>query len=550
MVEIISDAVFRLHCRVVVVVSCLCLLQLLHPSEATARKDRPKGKQIELVHADKVTYDQFRNGDMQIFTGNVSFHHDGVFLHCDSANFYQTTNSFESFGHVRMLQGDTISLTGDYLYYDGNAQIAQARRNVVLKHRQTTLYTDSLNYDRVYGQGYFFEGGKLLDEGMILTSDWGQYETGTRQSKFNYHVKLTGEDYVIHSDTLYYNTISKLAHLAGPSNILSGSSHIYTENSDFNTITKQAILLDRSVIVDNDKQMIGDSVVYDKVSGISKAFYNIVFHDKTNKNIFLGDYFTYNDSTGYALAYGNAQVKNYSEQDTLFLHADTFQLYTYNIRTDSVYRVLHGYYHVRSFREDIQSVADSMIYHSADRTLILYGNPIVWNENRQILGEEIQVFFNDSTMDSIYIINQALMAERLDSIYYNQVAGNVMKIFFDGQNIKENRVIGNVLINYFPYDSDSIMTGMNYAETSLLRLFMENKKIKRIWTREVTGTFYPLAMVEAPKLYLPQFVWFDYMRPKDKFDIFIWQSKAAGTELKKTVRREAPFQTLPSSKQQ
>ena len=72
------------------------------------------------------------------------------------------------------------------------------------------------------------------------------------------------------------------------------------------------------------------------------------------------------------------------------------------------------------------------------------------------------------------------MAERLDSIYYNQVAGNVMKIFFDGQNIKENRVIGNVLINYFPYDSDSIMTGMNYAETSLLRLFMENKKIKRI----------------------------------------------------------------------
>ena len=544
--------VFVRYSRSVSLFQSLCLVLFLAvPLSVAGNKKKgtsPQPKKIELIHADKVVYDQFQNGDMQIFVGNVAFSHEGILLYCDSANFFQESNSFAAFGKVRMLQGDTLSLVSKYLYYDGNSQIAQARNEVVLKHVKTTLYTDSLNYDKMYGVGYFFEGGKLVDGTNTLTSDWGQYETGTHKSVFNYNVRLVSKDYVITSDTLHYDTDVKLAHLSGPSNIVSGASRIYTENADFNTVSDQVTLLERSVVVDGDRQMVGDSIVYDKKTGVSKAFNNIIFNDKTNKNMFLGDYFYYNDSTGYALAYGNAQVKNYSEQDTLYLHADTFKVYTYNIRTDSVYRELHGYYHSRSFREDIQSVADSLSYNSQKKTLFLYGNPIVWNEKRQALGEEIQVFFNDSTMDSIRIINQALTVERLDSVHYNQVAGTEMRIFFENGNIKENRVIGNVLILYFPFDSDSIMTGMNYSETSLLRLFMENKKLKRIWTREINGTFYPLALVEKPKMYLPSFAWFDYMRPKDKLDIFHWQAKTAGMELKKTERRKVPYQNLSEIK--
>ena len=63
---------------------------------------------------------------------------------------------FEAFGHVKILQGDTLSLKGEHLFYDGGAQLAQMRKNVVMKHRTQTLLTDSLNYDRLYGIGYFF----------------------------------------------------------------------------------------------------------------------------------------------------------------------------------------------------------------------------------------------------------------------------------------------------------------------------------------------------------------------------------------------------------
>ncbi|MBO4486936.1 MAG: hypothetical protein J5729_01050, partial [Bacteroidaceae bacterium] len=148
--------------------------------DKTLSKPRPKGGDIVVRHSDRISYDEVQMPGVQIFVGNVEFYHDGVILRCDSANFFQTSNSFAAFDHVRLLQGDTLSLNCDYIFYDGNSQVAQARYNVVLRHRKTTLYTDSLDYDRLYSMGYFFEGGRLVDGTTTLTSDWGQYDALTR----------------------------------------------------------------------------------------------------------------------------------------------------------------------------------------------------------------------------------------------------------------------------------------------------------------------------------------------------------------------------------
>lgn len=136
-----------------------------------ARKTQVKDSRVYLVHADVLHYDQMKNPDATILNGKVHFTHQGARLYCDSAYFYEASNSFEAFGHVKMYQGDTLSLLSDYAYYDGNEQMARARYNVVLKHKKTTLYTDSLDFDRLYDNAYFFEGGKMIDGKTTLTSD-------------------------------------------------------------------------------------------------------------------------------------------------------------------------------------------------------------------------------------------------------------------------------------------------------------------------------------------------------------------------------------------
>lgn len=511
------------------------------------KANRPKGGDIVVRHSDKITYDEQLMPGVQVFVGHVEFLHDGVVLKCDSANFFQESNSFAAFGNVDMWQGDTLSLKCDRIFYDGNSQVAQARSRVVLRHRRTVLHTDSLDYDRLYSMGYFFEGGKLEDDSTTLTSDWGQYDATTRQAVFNFNVDLKSPRYDMRTDTLYYNTQTKEAWAKGKSNVYSGTARIYTENGRFNTANDEAVLLDRSVVEDQGRKMVADSIVYDKATRVAEGFGSFVYNDEPNHSILTGEYCYYNDSTGYCIAYDKALVKNFSEPDTLFLHADTLKVLSYNLQTDSAYRIVEGYKHARSYRTDVQSVADSLSFDTRSHILSLYGNPVVWNEKNQIVGEEIHTFFNDSTIDSIHVVNQALLCQQLDSVHYNQVASKEMRMYFLNGQIHESHAIQNVNVNYFQYDDkskDSILMAMNHTETSLLKLFLEDKKIKRIWTAEADGMFYPMPFVNNKNQYLDNFAWFDYMRPRDKYDLFEWRGKAADKMLRPTTRIEVPYQKL------
>jgi hypothetical protein len=119
-----------------------------------------------------------------------------------------------------------------------------------------------------------------------------------------------------------------------------------------------------------------------------------------------------------------------------------------------------------------------------------------------------------------------------------------MKAFFRKGEIRETQAIDNVLVVYYPIDeSDSTIIGLNYTETPLMKMFLENKKMQKIWMEKPTGTLYPMTQVPPGKHFLPQFAWFDYVRPLDKDDIFNWRPKKAGTELKEIKRREPPKNT-------
>ncbi|MCF0198337.1 MAG: hypothetical protein HUK02_03305 [Bacteroidaceae bacterium] len=532
---------------------CLFALSVLTMAMGPARQNRKRkssDERVHLLHADRLYFNQWVNRDAQILVGDVRFEHDGMLMFCDSALFYQETNSFDAFGNVRMRQGDTLSLVGDVLYYDGLEQMARVRHNVVLKHKQTTLYTDSLDYDRMFELGYFINGGRLTDQDNQLTSDWGEYSPATREAVFNYNVRLVNPrppknpKSILTSDTLHYNTATGIAHAVGPSNMYNGDSHVYTEDGYYNTKADETYLLNRSQLLNQHRLLVGDSVCWNSKERIGKAFGHAVYTDSLNKAMFLGNYAMYNDSTGYAEAADSAVLIDYSQRDTLYAHADSFFLYTYYINTDSMYRMLHAYHHVRAYRVDLQAVCDSLVYDGRDSCATMYKDPIAWQMGQQLLGEKIVLWSNDSTLDSVYVINQALSVERVDSVHYNQVASNEMHCYFQDGEMKLTIADKNVYLNYYPFDDDSLMIGMNHTESSELRLFLQDRKVERIWMPAATGTIYPLPLIPPDRLYLQNFAWFDYIRPTDKDDIFHWRGKKGGTELKESVQREAPKQRL------
>lgn len=522
-----------------------------YPYIAPRKSKNKKDESIHIHHADRLFRDISITSDGQVLVGNVFLSHSGMRLKCDSAVFYEASNSFMAYGRVRFAQGDTLTLTGDSIFYDGTSQFARVFRNVVMQHHKMTLHTDLLNYDRLSGRGFYDVGGKIIDDKTVLTSQRGDYFTSNRQANFNDDVLLISDkkDSVL-TNALHYDTRSKWAHATGPTNLLSGGSRIYTTDGFYNTQTGKARLTQRPQLFNKGRKLVGDSISYDKKTGFSEAFYNVIFTDSTdrnNKNILMGDYGYYDEPKGEAMATQRALGKNFSRNaDTLYIHADTLRLYSYHLRTDTAYRMLHAYHHVRAYRTDVQAVCDSLVFNSKARRLSLYRDPIAWSDDRQILGEEINIYTNDSTLDSVYVERQALVVQALpDSALYNQVAGNLMQAYFRAGELYQSRVDGNAMLVNHPMEKDSTFLYQNYCEAAKLRIDIENKRMRRFWAAPLeVGKTYPIGLAPASHSRLPGFAWFDDIRPLSPDDLFEWRGKSKGAQLKEKPRKQAPLQRL------
>ena len=527
--------------------AALFMLFLVQMYAFQPTKRKAEDKRIHFT-SDRLYHDASISRDGDILIGNVRITHDGMILTCDSAVVYENSHSFLAYGSVNMTQGDSISLKGDSLYYDGTQEFAQVFDNVEMRHGTLTLYTDILNYDRRDDRGFYDTGGKIVDRKMQLTSDNGEYFTNTKMAVFHYNVLLTNDskDSLV-TDTLYYDANIKLAHAIGPSNIMSGKSTIYTEDGYYSTTDGKAQMYQRPILFNEGKKLTGDSIFYDKETQQSFAYGHIVFTDEKNKMMLLGQYGWYDDKTGRALCTDSALAKDYSQgDDTLFVHADTLRMESFHLKTDSVYRNLMGYFHVRAYRNDMQMVCDSLSYTTRDSCMRLYKDPIIWSENRQILGEVISVYISDSTIDSIYVDQQALMIEQLaDTTLFDQVSGNLMRAWFREGELNQCWVDGNGCVVNYPMEKDSTFLYSNYIEAAKLRAYIEKRKLQRlVGFPSPQCSTYPLGQAPPEKTRLKGFAWFSDIRPRDKNDLFEWRAKKDADKLKAIPRRRPPMQTL------
>ena len=472
---------------------------------------------VYLMHADTVSYDKgMMKADARFLEGNVCFRHDSSYMYCDSAYFFEASNSLEAFSSVRMEQGDTLFVYGNYLFYDGNAQIARLRENVRMENGQVTLFTDSLNYERVPDIGYYFEGGLLVDSLNQLSSFYGQYSPGTKEAVFNDSVRLENRNFTLYSDTLHYNTETKIATMLGPSVIVSDSGTIHSSHGWYDTEANTALLLEGSEVFSGDRLLTGDSIAYDRESGTGEVFGNMCLRDTARKVTLEGQYGFYNERTEYAFATDSARMLEYSEGDTLYLHADTLEM----AAVDSASREIRAILGVRFYRTDMQGVCGNMRYNTRDSVLHMYDGPVLWNEQYQISGDTVVVYMNDSTIDYAHVIQSAFAVQHIESSYFNQLKGNDLKAYFEGKAVRQIDIEGNAESIFYPLDNGA-MIGMNTTKSGFLTILVKENKLDRlkIWPNP-QGTLTPIPDLKPEQKTLKDFRWYDDLRPKNKDDIY------------------------------
>ena len=504
-----------------------------------------KKSYVHLLHTDITRFDEAIDPEAWILVGNVNFRRDSMYMFCDSAHYYQKKNSFLAFGNVRMEQGDTLFLYGDYLDFDGVTNIARVRNNVKLIDKDIVLETDSLDFDRNRNLGYFFEYGVLYDETGTLKSYYGDYNLDTKKAVFIDDVTLENSRFLLLSDTLHYNTNNNVATIVGPTNIYSGKTEVYSEHGTYNTKTKYATLVERPVLYNENRNVVADSIFYDTNLGYSEVFGNIIYTDSINKNMLTGEYAFLDEIKDSAYVTDRAIAVDFSQRDSLFVHSDTIWAVSHNLDTDSLYRLVRAYHKVRAWSKSIQAVCDSLVFDSRDTCMTMYKDPILWNNELQLLGEVVKIYMKNSTIDWVNIINQTLYVEKQDSSFYNQIRGQEMKFYFSEGELREMQVIGSVELVFYPLDSDSTYIGMNTTTAGRTIAYVKNRKVEKIVVpKESKGVFYPMSQRPEDKRFLENFAWFDYVRPRSKEDIFNWRRKAQGLELKVIRKDRVPLPTL------
>lgn len=535
----------------------------------TKKKTANKGelKLIKLVHAG-IVYKQ-KDKDYSVLKDSVIFLHEGAYLYCDSAYRNEMNNTFEAFSNVRMEQGDTLFLYGDRMIYNGNTQVVAVRENVRMEHRSGTLFTDSLNYDRLKNLGYYFDGGLLVDSINELTSYSGQYEPGKNLATFSDEVVLENPNYKLFSDTLLYSTDTKIVKIVSPTKIESDSGYIYSSKGWYNSITEQSILLDQSTIINKEGNQLlkGDSILYNKWDNSGEVFGNMFLQDTIKKVILKGHYGFFNGQTEYGYATDSASMIEYSQGDSLYLHADklemlklppieflsvktrrdTLQVFdeaqtawdTIMVYNDTVQELkaihqIKAYHGVRFYRTDLQGLCDSLQFSSVDSILHMYKEPVLWSDDRQLTGDTIDIVMNDSTIDLVYVKGRAFAIEKKDSIHFNQLKSRTLQFFFEAGKVKRVFANGNVETIVYPEEKDGTLNQVaNWLTCSFLDIYMENGQFDRLkaWPSPV-GKTTPFHLLSSDQLRLSEFYWYDYMRPLDKQDIFRQVTRRAGDQRK------------------
>ncbi|MFD1257097.1 OstA-like protein [Mucilaginibacter terrae] len=263
---------------------------LLLVSAAAMAQRKPAKSIVYIIQSDR----SVGVNEEMIKVYNGTFRQENTTLRADSSYFYPKRNSFDAFGNVHINQGDTLNVYSDKLYYNGTSHVALLTNNVRLVDRDATLTTNYLTYNTATKIGTYTGGGKLVNKDNTLISQNGYYFANTRDAYFRYNVVLTTIDAVIKTDTLRYNSGTRISYFFGPTHILGKDKDtLYTEKGNYNTITEQAFFSKNNLYTQGTKSLKGDSLFYDRLKGYGRAVRNITFNDNEQKVTIKGNLGTY-----------------------------------------------------------------------------------------------------------------------------------------------------------------------------------------------------------------------------------------------------------------
>ena len=498
----------------------------------------PGSKKLEYRKIDSIT-------EITIIAGNVRLRQGNTIFECDSCVITKRTNLFEAFGNVHINDSDTAHVYSDHLRYLTDRKIAYLDGNVKLTDGKAVLTTPTLEYDMNTKVGIYRNGGRLVNEKTVLTSEEGYYYADIKDVYFKKNVKLKDPSYDLQSDSLLYNTGTEIVRFITETLVKDSTNRtIKTREGFYDKRTGKAEFGQHPIITDKDIQVTGERIISDDSTGITQIFGRGIIIDTANHTTVIADTIFYDKKNESFLAFAKPLMIVEQETDSIFIAADTLfsarltDLYgskdsvakkdtlkkvkIIDAKTkDSTNRYFEAFRNVRIFSDSLQAVCDSMFYSFKDSVFRLYDDPVVWSKENQITGDTILLFTKNKKADRLQIFKNSFLASIIKPEIFNQVKSTRMDAYFIDGVIDSVRARGSAECVYYIQDDDSAFTGINQSNAELMDVYFKEMELQRVVFRTaVKGTIWPMKQKTPKEMHLQNFRWRDAERPKSKYELF------------------------------
>ncbi len=398
--------------------------------------------------------------------GNVVMTQGDVQITCDKAIQYIAKNEAHLFGNVKAVQ-DTILILANSAFYYGNEKFTESNTGV-----------------------------KLNDGNVELSAINGKYFFNEKKALFNRDVVLIDSSNKLTSDHL-----------------------TYFDKED------KAIAVGSVVISDAVSSISADSLIHFRENKNTFAFGNVAIVDSNNNVTITGKELEDISEKKYTRIDGDPLLVQIDTTesgsiDTLIISCKVMEAVEDSVRkliaTDSV-KIIRG---------EFSSVNQkSILFRDDNKIETIKPNedapaPILWYEDSQVVGDTVFIYLNGNALKQIDIIgNSSIISNHVGFEFrFDQVSGDIVKLYFENDEINKTEVFGKVLSIYYMFDEEEPNGLVKASSRRALIEFDEGRiaDVKMYGSPE--SEFHPENKIigKEKEFILPTFILYDNKPTKEK----------------------------------
>ncbi len=487
------------------------------------------------------------NGEQQLFTKKMRYdlakkiatYHNGARLNQGKSQLVSKHGYYYVAEKEVYFKGDVVGTNPDFtlrtdtMTFNTEAQLARFVAPTIISQRDGKVYCEGGFYDIAQKFAEFDVNPQYERKGQRGRSERMKYNGVTKAYilQGNAYIEEPAAKREVRSDMIWYNTETEQALLTGNATYKDSAQDISGERIFYDKTNQRYQLRGRGRVSDPPNIIEGDSLDFNQILGNGVAQGNVIWRDTSNNMTLEAYRIDYNKNTKYVHAWGGfgekgprgrPLLKSLVDRDTLFLASDT--LVSYLPDTSKTDRLLLAYRDVRIFKKDLQAVADSVSFDTADSTFRFYqikNTPLLWSDTSQFSGDTIWLSLRNQKPDRLWLRQNSLIVNSSDGQFFNQIKGRNCTTRFEDAKAREMFVEGNAEAVYYALDDQEAYIGVNETQCAEMRLFFNNNQVESIrFYTEPKGKFIPIKEVGNSGKKLKGFFWEKSRRPRRLADLF------------------------------